>query len=137
MELRVSTTTTGTTLDFAAVRAYIAEQLAVAGVNVYGYPDPQVEYPALVLPMFDLVQLHATLWGGEVVTWRAEVMVSNPEPETGVAALEQLVLTIAYALESLPGPAPYASLAVRTVEHVRVREGAGAISADLVLDLHA
>lgn len=124
-------------LDFAAVRAYIAEQLDVAGVNVYAYPDPQVEYPALVLPMFDLVRLHASLFGGDIVTWRGEVMVASPEPETGVAALEQLVLTIAYALESLPADgAPYAQLVCHEVYNVRVREGAGAISADLQFELH-
>lgn len=123
-------------LDFAAVRAFIRDQLGVVGLNVYAYPDPQVEYPALILPMFGAVALHASVYGGEVVTWHAELFVADPEPETGVAALEQLVLTVAYALESLSG-APYAQLVVRTVENVRAREPQGAISADLVLDLHA
>jgi hypothetical protein len=123
-------------LDFAAVRAFIAAQLAVAGLNVYAYPDPQVEYPALILPMFGSVLLHASVWGGEVVTWHGELWVADPEPETGVAALEQLVLTVAYALENLAG-APYARLVVRTIDNVRSRETQGAISADLVLDLHA
>lgn len=123
-------------LDFAAVRAFIRDQLGIVGLNVYAYPDPQVEYPALILPMFGAVALHASVYGGEVVTWHAELFVADPEPETGVAALEQLVLTVAYALESLSG-APYAQLVVRTVENVRAREPQGAISADLVLDLHA
>jgi hypothetical protein len=133
LEFRV---TTLTSIDFAAVRAFIADQLGVAGVHVYAYPDPQVEYPALVLPMFDAVALHASVLGGEVVTWRAELMVNAPEVEQGVAALEQLVLTVAYALEALDG-APYAQLVVRTVDNVRVREGAGAISADVLVELHA
>jgi hypothetical protein len=124
-------------LDFAAVRAFIRDQLGVVGLNVYAYPDPQVEYPALILPMFGSVALHASVYGGEVVTWHAELWVADPEPETGVAALEQLVLTVAYALENLPNPAPYAQLVVRSVDNVRNRETQGAISADLVLDLHA
>jgi hypothetical protein len=123
-------------VDFAAVRAFIGEQLGVVGLNVYAYPDPQVEYPALVLPMFGAVALHASVLGGEVVTWHAELLVADPEPTTGVAALEQLVLTVAYALENLDG-GPYAQLVVRTIENVRVREPQGAISADLLLDLHA
>jgi hypothetical protein len=123
-------------LDFAAVRAFIADQLGVAGLNVYAYPDPQVEYPALVLPVFGSVLLHASVLGGEVVTWNAELWVADPEPETGVAAIEQLVLTVAYALENLTG-APYAQLVVRSIGNVRTREAQGAMSADLVLDLHA
>lgn len=128
-------------LDVAAIRAAITTELAAAmpGLNVYAYPDPQVEYPAFTLPEFEGLVFHASLGcHGVAFAWTAELLVAGAEVVSALEQLEQLVPLVALALENMPvDGAPFAQLNVARADNVRKRGEQGAYSADLVLEVHA
>lgn len=128
-----------TALDLGAIRQAIVDGVAVAlpALNGYTYPDPQVEYPALVLPTFDDIVLHASVGCyGVIIVWTFELLVGKGEVESAVIALEKIAFDLANVLEAIDS-APWAQLIVHRISNVRDREQAGALSADLVVELHA
>jgi hypothetical protein len=125
-------------IDFPGIRAALVEQLATVlpAVNVYGYPDPQPEYPAAMLPAFDLVTFHPVVeYGGAIVELRVELHAADAD-DVGTA-LEQLetLLALALGVEDATSAA-FATVVVHSASNVRRRTQGEALSCDLVLSVH-
>ena len=81
-------------VDLAAIRTSLSTQVhdALPDVNVYGWPEPQPEYPAVVFGPLDNIEYHVTYCiEGIAVTWLVELVVANPDSESATRNLEALL----------------------------------------------
>ena len=130
-------------VDLAAIRKSLGEQVAAAlpGVNVYAWPEPQPEYPAVVLNPLDAIEYHVS-WcvEGVALTWVAEVLVANPDQESATRNLEALlsgdITNVVLAIESATAPSgEWSSLAVSEARNFRRLESLDGFGCELVINV--
>jgi hypothetical protein len=81
-------------VDIAAIRSSLSAQVhdALPDVNVYAWPEPQPEYPAVLFGPLDTIEYHVTYCiEGIAVTWLVELVVANPDAASATRNLEALL----------------------------------------------
>lgn len=124
-------------MDLAAVRralcAYVGGQLD--DLNVYPFPDPQPEYPALILDSVDFVTFHQTTGGdGTLVEITALLLVALPDVITATEQLESL-FGVGLLIEQATDPS-FVNVVSTQIRNVRATDQGQALAADLAVTVH-
>jgi len=131
-------------VDLAAIRKALGEQLGAAlpGVNVYAWPEPQPEYPALLFGPLDTIDYHVSYCvEGVALTWVVEVLVANPDQESATRNLEALLsgdtTNVVLALEACTAPSgEWSNLVVDEARNFRRLESLDGFGCELVVAVH-
>jgi hypothetical protein len=134
----------GVMYDLGAIRKALGEQLnaALPAVNVYAYPEPQPEYPAVVLGELDGITYHvAHCREGIALEWLVDVLVANPDQESATRNLEALlsgdVTNVAVVLEATTPPNDeWSNLVVTEARNFRRLESLDGFGCELVVLVH-
>lgn len=132
------------TVDLAAIRASLGDQLTVAlpAVNVYANAEPQPEYPALLFGPLDTIEYHVSYCvEGVALSWVVEVLVANPDQESATRNLEALLsgdtANVVLAIEDCkPQAGEWSSLVVSEARNFRRLETLDGFGCELVVSVH-
>lgn len=127
-------------IDLSFVRKEFTRiaQLSVPSVNVYGYPEPQPEYPCARLGNIDTLLLHqAHCRDGSAVLFGCELMVANADSEAATENLEALLSgTLIELLEDQATDA-WSNLVVSDARNVRRLEDVDGLACDITLTVYS
>jgi hypothetical protein len=123
-------------MDLGAVRRAISNYVSaqLPDLNCYPFPDPQPEYPALVLDSLDFVTFHATNAGGDVVQFTALLVVALPDVITATEQLESL-LPVGLLIEQATDPS-FVNIVSSQASNVRATDQGQALACDLTVTVH-
>ena len=130
--------------DLAAIRKGLVEIVAAGhpSLNVYGWPDPQPEYPAFTLGWAEPVSLHvAQCRDGVRLEMECSLLVANADIEAATANLEAYISftgpSVIETLETADAPADaWSNLVVNEVRNFRRLENLDGLGCDLALSVH-
>ena len=131
-------------VDLAAIRKALSDHLnaSLPAVNVYAYPEPQPEYPSVLLNEVEAITYHvAHCVEGVALDWLVEVLVANPDQESATRNLEALLsgdtTNVVLAIESAQPPAgEWSNLAVGEARNFRRLESLDGFGCELVITVH-
>jgi hypothetical protein len=131
-------------VDYAAIRKVLGEQVAASlpGVNVYPWPEPQPEYPSVVFGPLDTITYHvAHCAEGVAFDWQIDVNVANPDQESATRNLETLlsgdVGNVVLAIESAqPVAGEWSNLVVNEARNFTRNESLDGFGCELIATVH-
>ena len=127
-------------LDLAKIRADVRDVIASAGLglNAYGWPEPQPEYPCAQLGFADPIEFHRVdCRDGASMEFTLSLMVANADLEAATTNLEELVCsTLIELLEDFESSA-WSQLIVREARAFRRLESIDGLACDLGVTVHA
>jgi hypothetical protein len=134
----------GVMVDLAAIRKTLGEQLTASlpAVNVYAYPEPQPEYPSVVVNEVETITYHvAHCVEGVALEWVVDVFVANPDQESATRNLESLLsgdtTNVVLALESAtPTSGEWSQLVVHEARNFRRVDTLDGFGCELIITVH-
>src|SRR5262245_10370753 len=128
-------------VDLAAIRQRIGDEVRaqLPEVNVYAWPEPQPEYPAVLFGPLDTIDYHvAYCIEGVTIAWLVEVLVANPDQESAARNLEALLSgdtnNVVLAIESAkPSSNEWSNVVVSQARNFRRLESLDGFGCELAI----
>jgi|SRR5215475_594351 len=131
------------TVDLAAIRKQLGDQVhnTMPEVNVYAWPEPQPEYPAVLFGPLDTIEYHVSYCTeGVAITWLVELVVANPDAESAARNLEALLsgdVNVVRAIEDATPPSgEWSSIVVSEARNFRRWETLDGFGCELAVSVH-